>query len=139
MNLRYLFPRLIRHFMPESLARFLLKRRWIIKPGLESNDPAAAVEQYVDVLAKNGLTLEGKRILVFGYGGRGFAWGGLVPRGAGAVGFCGPFGPVFAAREREEFPAAGSGACGFVRPFRAVGRGAESGIAPGVWTLSESG
>ena len=107
MNLRYLFPRLIRHFMPESLARFLLKRRWIIKPGLESNDPAAAVEQYVDVLAKNGLTLEGKRILVFGYGGR-FAVGvDLLRRGAVHVVLCDHFVLLDEERNRELLPAYG--------------------------------
>ncbi|HRK91217.1 MAG TPA: class I SAM-dependent methyltransferase [Anaerolineales bacterium] len=105
MNLFYLYLRLIRHFMPESLARFLLKRRWIIKPGLESNDPAAAVEQYVDVLAKNGLMLEGKRILVFGYGGR-FAVGvDLLRRGAAHVVLCDHFVLLDEERNRELLPA----------------------------------
>ena len=74
--------------MPESVARFLLKRRWIIRPGLESNDPLAAVEQYIQVLQGYGKSITGKRILVFGYGGR-FAVGvELLKRGAAHVVLC---------------------------------------------------
>ena len=101
MNLRYLLPRLVRHFMPEGMARFLLKRRWIIKPGLESRDPSAAVEQYVEVLTKHGATLEGKRVLVFGYGGR-FAVGvDLLKRGAAHVVLCVHFVLLDTERNRE--------------------------------------
>lgn len=85
MNLRYLLLRLARHFMPESVARFLLKKRWIIRPGLESSDPHAAVEQYLAELAELGITIKGKRVLVFGYGGR-FAVGAeLLAQGAAHV------------------------------------------------------
>jgi hypothetical protein len=101
MNLRYLVLRLIRHFMPEGLARFLLKRRWIIKPGLESRDPSAAVEQYVEVLSKYDVKLEGKRVLVFGYGGR-FAVGvDLIKRGAAHVVLCDHFVLLDTERNRE--------------------------------------
>ncbi|MBI5839960.1 MAG: hypothetical protein HZB19_07635 [Chloroflexi bacterium] len=88
MNIRYLFLRVIRHFMPEKLTRFLLKRRFIIRPGLESSDPSAAVDRYVEALSQNGRTIHGKRVLVFGYGGR-FAVGvGLLRRGAAHVVLC---------------------------------------------------
>jgi hypothetical protein len=91
MNFKYLALRLFRHFMPEAIARFLLKHRWIIKPGLESNDPTAAVKQYVDALTARGHTLNGKRVLVFGYGGR-FAVGvELLRQGAGHVVLCDHF------------------------------------------------
>ncbi|MBM3182115.1 MAG: hypothetical protein FJZ86_17485, partial [Chloroflexi bacterium] len=65
MNLRYLLLRLIRHFMPEGLARFLLKRRWIIKPGMESTDPFAASQRYAETLSAQGVDIKGRRILVF--------------------------------------------------------------------------
>jgi hypothetical protein len=108
MNLRYLVLRLIRHFMPEGLARFLLKRRWIIKPGLESRDPSAAVEQYVEVLSKYDVKLEGKRVLVFGYGGR-FAVGvDLLKRGAAHVVLCDHFVLLDTERNRELLAAYGS-------------------------------
>lgn len=91
MNLRYLLLRLLRHFMPEGLARFLLKRRWIIKPGLESTDPFAASQRYVDTLSARGVDIKNKRILVFGYGGR-FAVGvDLLKRGAAHVVLCDHF------------------------------------------------
>src|SRR6185436_21002867 len=67
LNLSYLVPRVIRHFLPEKLVRALLLRNIIIKPGLETSDPDAAVQRSVRTLPG---TLKGKRILIFGYGGR---------------------------------------------------------------------
>lgn len=91
MNLKYIILRLLRHFMPESVARFLLKRRWIIRPGLESSDPVAAVDRYVQILNPLGVNLKGKRVLVFGYGGR-FAVGvELLKHGAAHVVLCDHF------------------------------------------------
>ncbi len=101
MNLRYLLPRLIRHFMPEGLARFLLKRRWIIKPGLESTDPFAATQRYVETLSARGVDIKNKRVLVFGYGGR-FAVGvDLLKRGAAHVVLCDHFVLLDTGRNRE--------------------------------------
>jgi hypothetical protein len=91
VNLKYLILRLLRHFMPESVARFLLKRRWIIRPGLESSDPVAAADRYVQVLNSLDVNLKGKRVLVFGYGGR-FAVGvELLMQGAAHVILCDHF------------------------------------------------
>lgn len=85
--------------MPEGMARFLLKRRWIIRPGLESSDPLAAVEQYLKGLEQNGKSITGQRVLVFGYGGR-FAVGvELLERGASHVVLCDHF--VLLDRERN--------------------------------------
>lgn len=82
MNLRYLTLRLIRHFLPEPVTRFLLRRGWIIRPGMETLNPAGAVTRYREVLAERGESLEAKRVLVFGYGGN-FAVGAELLR-AGA-------------------------------------------------------
>lgn len=99
MNISYLILRLARHFMPEGMARFLLKRRWIIRPGLESSNPLAAVEQYVNTLSASGKSIRGKRVLVFGYGGR-FAVGAeLLKQGAAHVVLCDHF--VLLDRERN--------------------------------------
>ena len=104
MNLKYIALRLARHFMPESWARFLLKRRWIIRPGLESSDPIAAVEQYLHGLATHGKTIDGQRVLVFGYGGR-FAVGAeLLRRGAAHVVLCDHFVLLDSERNRELLP-----------------------------------
>jgi hypothetical protein len=91
VNLKYIALRLMRHFMPESVARFLLKRRWIIRPGLESTDPVEAVDRYVRTLGSLGAAIKGKRVLVFGYGGR-FAVGvELLRQGAAHVVLCDHF------------------------------------------------
>jgi hypothetical protein len=104
MNLKYIFLRLVRHFMPEALARFLLKRRWIIRPGLESSDPSAAVEQYIVGLSAHGRSIQNKRILVFGYGGR-FAVGvELLRRGAAHVVLCDHFVLLDKERNLELLP-----------------------------------
>ena len=90
--------------MPESVARFLLKRRWIIRPGLESSDPFAAVEQYMSGVTASGKSLIGKRVLVFGYGGR-FAVGvELLRRGAAHVVLCDHFVLLDKERNLELLP-----------------------------------
>ena len=53
-NLPYLFPRLIRHFLPERLTRFLLLHSLVIKAGLETSEPDAAVRRYIDILERRG-------------------------------------------------------------------------------------
>jgi hypothetical protein len=99
LNIRYIVLRFIRHFMPESIARFLLKQRLIIRPGLESTDPLAAVNQYVSTLSVHHRSIVGKRVIVFGYGGR-FAVGvELLRQGALHVVLCDHF--VLIDRERN--------------------------------------
>jgi hypothetical protein len=99
LNIRYIILRLIRHFMPESAARFLLKRRLIIRPGLESSDPLAAVNKYVSTLSSRNRSISGKRMLVFGYGGRLAVGVELLRRGAAHVVLCDHF--VLMDRERN--------------------------------------
>jgi hypothetical protein len=104
LNIRYLILRLVRHFIPEDIARFLLKHRWIIRPGLESSDPLAAVDQYMKALAQYGKSIQGQRILVFGYGGR-FAVGvELLRRGAAHVVLCDHFVLLDSERNLELLP-----------------------------------
>ncbi len=104
MKIKYLALRLLRHFMPEAAARFLLKRRWIIRPGLESSDPSAAVEQYIKTLSVYGRSIQGKRVLVFGYGGR-FAVGvELLRQGASHVVLCDHFVLMDSERNLELLP-----------------------------------
>jgi hypothetical protein len=99
LNIRYLVLRLVRHFIPEGIARFLLKHRLIIRPGLESSDPLAAVDQYMKALMRDKKSIQGQRVLVFGYGGR-FAVGvELLKQGASHVVLCDHF--VLLDRERN--------------------------------------
>jgi len=88
LNLPYLLPRLVRHFLPEKLVRALLLRSVIIRPGLETSSPSAAVQRYADVLAARGRSFQGKRVLVFGYGGRFDIGFGLLQAGAAHVILC---------------------------------------------------
>ncbi len=93
MNLPYLLPRLARHFMPEKLTRFLLLRSILIRPGLETSDPQAAVNRYVQVLGRRGASFQKKRVLVFGYGGRFDLGLALLEAGAGQVVLCDKYAP----------------------------------------------
>ncbi len=70
MNLTYLFLRVTRHFLPETITRSLLRSGIFIKPGLETREPRQAALRYQRDLADQGISLEGQHILVFGYGGR---------------------------------------------------------------------
>lgn len=104
MNLSYLIPRLVRHFMPDDLARALLRRGMIIRPGLETSNPDAAAGRYRELLEQAGTSLEGKRVMIFGYGGN-FALGCLLLRqGAGHVVLCDKFAPPDDARNAMLLP-----------------------------------
>lgn len=90
--------------MPESLTRFLLKRRLIIRPGLESSDPIAAVDRYMETLSRYGRTVQGKRVLIFGYGGR-FAVGvELLKRGADHIVLCDHIASLDEERNKQLLP-----------------------------------
>jgi hypothetical protein len=88
-----LIPRLIRHFLPERLVRTLLLRNLIIQSGLETNNPAAAIQRYVDVLSKRGRSFDGQRVLIFGYGGRFDIGLGILKAGAAHVILCDKYAP----------------------------------------------
>ena len=85
MKLSYILPRFVRHILPDGLVKFMLEKRFIVKPGLETTDPQAAVKNYMKGLEDNQIDITGKRILVFGYGGRFDVGCGLLKNGAGQV------------------------------------------------------
>ena len=105
MNLPYLIPRLIRHFMPEKLVRTLLLRNIVIQPGLETNNPFAAIARYTQVLSKHGFSFQGKRVLVFGYGGRFDIGFGILREGAAHVILCDKYAPPDESHNRQMFAA----------------------------------
>lgn len=105
LNFPYLIPRLARHFLPEKLVRALLLRSVIIRPGLETSNPFAAVQRYADVLSERGLSFSGKRILVFGYGGRFDIGFGLLKERAAHVILCDKYAPPDEAHNRQMFGA----------------------------------
>jgi SAM-dependent methyltransferase len=100
LNLPYLIPRLIRHFLPEKFVRALLLRSIIIRPGLETSDPEAAVQRYVNVLT---VPLKGKRVLIFGYGGRFDLGFGILKEGAAHVILCDKYAPPDEAHNLAKF------------------------------------
>jgi hypothetical protein len=104
MHLDYLLLRTVRHFLPASAARGLLRRGLVIRPGLETSDPQAAVARYVSSLAACGRSLEGRQVMVFGYGGRFGVACGLLARGAGRVVLCDPYAPPDEAHNRALLP-----------------------------------
>ncbi len=105
LNLPYLLPRLARHFLSEKLVRALLLRNIIIRPGLETSNPFAAVQRYADVLSERWLSFRGKRALVFGYGGRFDIGFGLLKEGTSHVVLCDKYAPPDETHNREMFGA----------------------------------
>jgi SAM-dependent methyltransferase len=105
LNLPYLVPRLVRHFLPEKWVRALLLRSVIIRPGLETSNPFAAVQRYVDVLAERAGSFRGKRVLVFGYGGRFDIGFGLLKEGAAHVILCDKYARPDEAHNQRMFAA----------------------------------
>jgi len=103
LNLPYLIPRLARHFLPDNLVRALLLRNIIIRPGLETSSPFAAVQRYIDVLSERGLSFRGKRVLVFGYGGRFDIGFGLLKEGAAHVILCDRYASPDEVHNRQMF------------------------------------
>lgn len=104
MNLPYLIPRLIRHFLPERLVRTLLLRNIIIQSGLETNNPFAAIQRYVDVLSKRRRSFQGKRVLIFGYGGRFDIGFGILKEGRAAhVILCDKYAPPDELHNKQMF------------------------------------
>lgn len=89
--LDYLLARFIRRQLPPPLVTFLLRHGLIIKPGLETSDPKAAVDRYEQILRRRGISLVGKRVLDFGYGGHFGVGVELLRRGAQHVVLCDPF------------------------------------------------
>ncbi len=103
MNLQYIFLRLIRHFLPEKIVRFLLLHNLIIEAGLETNDAFAALQRYTAILSQRGFSLRGKRVMVFGYGGRFDIGYALLKRGAGHVLLCDKYAPPDEEHNRRAF------------------------------------
>jgi len=67
--LAYLTLRVVRRCLPAGLVRLLLRQRILIRPGMETRDPAAAIRRFREAIDAAGETVVGRRILIFGYGG----------------------------------------------------------------------
>ena len=89
--LDYLVLRLARRHLPDRIVREMLARRVVIKPGLETTDPAAAIQRFLDAIAAAGATVAGRRVLIFGYGGNYGVGLGLLRAGAKHVVLVDPY------------------------------------------------
>jgi SAM-dependent methyltransferase len=91
MHPTYLALRVFRRLLPSWLTRRMLEVGFILQPGLETREPEQAVERYLATLRAEGLTIAGRDVLVFGYGGD-FGVGVLLLRaGAASVTLCDRF------------------------------------------------
>jgi len=91
MNPVYVAARILRRFLPLSVTHFMMRHRILIKPGMESHDPKAAVDRYIKAMEKGGISLAGKRVMDFGYGGYFGTGVELLRKGAAHVVLCDPF------------------------------------------------
>lgn len=89
--LDYLVLRLIRRHLPDRAIRALLGRGLIIRPGLETRAPQAAARRFLDALKAAGETVTGRRVMIFGYGGRFDVAKELLQAGAGHVVLVDPY------------------------------------------------
>ena len=93
MSIQYLILRVIRHFLPETVTRFLLRKAIIIKPAIETSKPKQAAQKYTSVLSKANISIMGKHILIFGYGGNYGTACALLKSGASHVTLIDLFAP----------------------------------------------
>jgi len=66
----YLVLRLVRHYLPDRVVHLLLHRGLIIRAGIETSAPAAAIRRFMDAIHAAKETVVDRRVLIFGYGGR---------------------------------------------------------------------
>ena len=104
VNLDYLSLRLIRHFMPRAWVHFLLRYNLIIQPGFETRAPKETVTRYLKTLENTGRSIQGQRILNFGYGGNYALACGLLQAGASHVTLIDKFANPDDRRNRKLLP-----------------------------------
>jgi len=84
--------------------RFLLRYKLFVIPGLETRVPGLTAQRYQEELDELGISLTGKRIMQFGYGGS-YAMGcHLLRRGAGHVVMCDKYAPPDISKNRHLLP-----------------------------------
>ena len=69
MNLPYIAARVVRKLTPRFIQKFLLQRSIFIRAGMDTSDPESSVKRYKSHLAEYNVGIEGKTIIVFGFGG----------------------------------------------------------------------
>jgi hypothetical protein len=104
----YLVLRLIRRHLPDRAIQALLSRGTIIRPGLETRSPPAATRRFLDALTAAKEPVAGRRVMIFGYGGRFDVGVQLLQAGASHVVLVDPYAPPLpASRLAPESAASG--------------------------------
>jgi SAM-dependent methyltransferase len=85
LNLKYVLPRMVRHYLPRYFTHLLLRNKLIIKPGYDTSAPMEMVNRYQKALEQAGRSIQGQRIMDFGYGGSYALACGLLKAGASHV------------------------------------------------------
>ncbi len=87
----YLLLRFVRRRLPSRLVHALLRRGWVLRPGLETRSPEEAVARYEALLQAHGRSWQGQRVFILGYGGYLGVAAELLHRGAAHVVLCDPY------------------------------------------------
>lgn len=87
----YLVLRLARRYMPDRVVRAALRRQTVLRPGLETRDPAGAADRYIRALERRNRKLSDSNILILGYGGYFGVAVALLDSGARHVVLCDPY------------------------------------------------
>ena len=69
MNLPYIAARVVRKLTPRFIQKFLLQKSIFIRAGMNTSDPESSVKRYISQLAEYDVSIEGKTVIVFGFGG----------------------------------------------------------------------
>ena len=69
MNLKYIICRIIRRLIPSFIISLLSDKQILIKPGMGTRDPEQLVKHYINALNSYKISLKGKTVAEFGYGG----------------------------------------------------------------------
>lgn len=102
--LDYLVLRLVRRWLPAPVMRFLMRRRWFVRPGLETSAPSAAVARYERLIHAAGRDWPGSTVFLLGYGGFLGVAVEILHRGAAHVVLYDPFAPLDHARNATLLP-----------------------------------
>ena len=82
MNLSYITARILRRLTPRFIQIFLLRRSLLIRAGLDTSEPESSAKRYKSQLSNQNVGMEGKSIIVFGFGGTYAVAGYLLSFGA---------------------------------------------------------
>jgi len=85
MRLTYIAARIIRKFTPRFIHSYLIRRSLLIRAGLDTSEPESSAKRYISYMSKKNIDLDGKTIIIFGFGGTFAVAANLLRSGAAHV------------------------------------------------------